>query len=439
MGAHNTRGARLPQAAEVHANGAGSTSREAADAMTAEPAGIEMDDGLHMQTVAHPRTAVVHEWLTDWGGSEDVTRAMLQCLPGASLHATIDFLSDADRGRLGASPHTTFLQNAPFVRKRFWNYLPLMPLAVETHDLRSADIIVSSSHAFAKGVLTTGEQLHISYVHSPMRYAWDLHHQYLADYRLDRGGKGMLARYMFHRLRQWDRQTANNVDLFLANSHHVRRRIWRSYRRPAHVLYPPVALDRFSVQERKDDYYVTVSRLVSYKRVDVMLEAFRGLPGHELVVIGDGPELERLRALCPPNVKLLGWQPDEVVRQHLQAAKAFIFAAHEDFGISPVEAQACGTPVIAYGVGGATETVRDARAASSPTGLLFHEQTAASLAQAVQEFEAGGAAIAPRDCRAWAETFGEGRFREQFTRLVDRTWQAWRDDPGSVERLVLGD
>jgi glycosyltransferase involved in cell wall biosynthesis len=382
--------------------------------------------------------AVVHEWLTDWGGSEDVLRNILACLPQARMFATIDFLSDADRERLGAPHiHTTFLQRLPGARTRFWNYLPLTPMAVETHDVRGAELVVSSSHAFAKGVLTSAEQAHISYVYSPMRYAWDLHHEYLADYGLDRGMKGMLARYMFHRLRQWDRSTANNVDAFLAISHHVRRRIWRAYRRPARVIYPPVAVHRFAMQERKDDHYVTVSRLVSYKRVDMMLEAFRLLPDRRLVVIGDGPETPRLRAMCPPNVTLLGRQPHDVVQQHMQSARAFIFTAHEDFGISPVEAQACGTPVIAYGVGGSAETVRDLRSAVKATGLLFDEQSPAALAAAVRDFESRSQAIDPHDCRTWAETFSEERFRREFAECVDRAMQAWREDPQTMEGAVL--
>lgn len=379
--------------------------------------------------------AYVHEWLTDWGGSEDVTRAMLQAVPGAALHATIDFLKDADRRKFGSIPiRTTFLQKAPFARQRFWHYLPLTPLAVETHDLRGAQVIVSSSHAFAKGVLTTAEQLHVSYVHSPMRYAWDLHHEYLADYRLDRGPKGLLARYVFHRLRQWDRQTANNVDLFLANSRHVQRRIWRAYRRVAQVLHPPVAVSRFRFEPRKGDHYVTVSRLVSYKRIDLLLDAFRAMPQRKLVVIGDGPEAARLRAMCPPNVEMLGFQPAEVVQEHMAGARAFLFAAHEDFGISPLEAQACGTPVIAYGVGGSRETVRDLRSAAHPTGLLFDQQTPASLQAAVEAFDA--ARIDPQDCRRWAERFDESVFAQGFRRVIDEAWAAWQRDPSSVEGAV---
>jgi glycosyltransferase involved in cell wall biosynthesis len=384
-----------------------------------------------------PRVEYVHEWLTQWGGSEDVVRAMICALPGAALHATIDFLEDGDRQKFGGIPiRTTFLQRAPFVRDRFWNYLPVTPLAVETHDLRTADIVVSSSHAFAKGVLTNADQIHVSYVHSPMRYAWDLHHEYLRDYRLDRGAKGLLARIFLHRLRIWDRQTANNVDLFLANSRHVQQRIWRTYRRPSRVVYPPVRTDRYNLQVEKEDHYVSVSRLVSYKRVDMILEAFRSLPSRKLIVIGDGPEMATLKANCPPNVTLMGWQPDGVVERHLQAARAFIFAAHEDFGISPVEAQACGTPVIAYGAGGSLETVRDLKTSVRPTGLLFPQQTAACLAQAVQAFEDAGSVFDPFACREWAEQFSEARFKTRFANCVDQAWSLWQRDPQGIEAAL---
>lgn len=383
---------------------------------------------------ASHRVAVVHEWLTEWGGSEDVSRLMLECFPGAALYATIDFMSTVNRKRFGDRViRTTFLQRAPWVKSRFWNYLPITPLAVESHDLRATDIILSSSHAFAKGVLTTGEQMHVSYVHSPMRYAWDMHHQYLADYKLDRGAKGLLARYLFHRLRQWDRQTANNVDLYLANSQHVARRIWRTYRRPSRVIYPPVRTNQFTLQTEKEDFYVTVSRLVNYKRIDLMLEAFRGMPSRKLVVIGSGPELAALKVKCPPNVTLMGWQPDDVVQRHLRAARAFLFAAHEDFGISPLEAQACGTPVIAYGAGGSLETVRSLNTAARPTGLHFPEQTAASLAQAVEAFEGAGRVFDPHACREFAEGFSEARFEREFRECVDEAWGLWQKDPRAVE------
>lgn len=390
------------------------------------------------ETVAGPaRVGVVHEWLGEWGGSESVTRCILACFPGARLYATIDCLSAESRSMLPVSTiTTTFLQRAPFVRRSFWNYLPITGLAVETHDVREHDLIVSSSHAFAKGVLTTADQLHVSYVHSPMRYAWDLHHQYLADYKLDRGLKGMLARWMFHRLRMWDRQTANNVDLFLANSRHVQQRIWRTYRRRSRVLYPPVRTSSFKMQPVKEDFYVTVSRLVSYKRVDLIVEAFRSMPQRKLVVIGSGPDLETIRRNCPANVQLLGWQPDAVMQDYLGRAKAFVFAAHEDFGISPVEAQACGTPVIAYGVGGARETVRSLHDGPRPTGLFFFQQTPQSLAAAVDEFEAAGAVFDPQACREWAETFSEERFLREFTAVIEQAWRLWQRSPLEVETVL---
>lgn len=384
-----------------------------------------------------PSVHYVHEWLTDWGGSEDVVCAMLQARPGEALFATIDFLTQTDRDKVGAVPiRTTFLQRMPGARTRFWNYLPLTPLAIEKHDLRGADIIVSSSHAFAKGVLTSADQLHVSYIHSPMRYAWDLHHEYLADYALNRGVRGLLARYMFHRLRQWDRQTANNVDLFLANSRYVQGRIWRTYRRRSLVLPPPVAVRAFEFNPHKSDHYVSVSRLVSYKRVDLLIEAFRQMPQRSLVIIGDGPEAPRLRGMCPPNVKMLGWQPRDVVQLQMGSARAFLFAALEDFGISPVEAQACGTPVIAYGRGGSCETVRDLRSASQPTGLLFDQQTAESLRAAVEAFD--GASIDPHDCRAWAESFDEQHFQSRYVQVLEQAWSAWQRDPRSVEDVCLG-
>ncbi len=383
------------------------------------------------------RLAFVHEWLIEWGGSEDVTRLMLGCYPDAELFATIDFLSESDRARLGAkSIRTSFLQRMPFIAKRFWNYLPITAVAVESHNLGAADVIVSNNHAFAKGVLTTGPQLHVSYVQSPMRYAWDLHHQYMADYKLDRGLKGMLARWIFHRLRIWDRQTSNNVDLFLANSRHVQQRIWRTYRRRSRVLYPPVRTAAFQLNLAKEDFYVTVSRLVSYKRIDLIVEAFRAMPQRKLVVIGGGPDLDALRRTCPANVVLMGWQPDDVVQDYLGRAKAFVFAAHEDFGISPVEAQACGTPVIAYGVGGSRETVRNLHEAPEPTGLFFAQQTPEALVAAVQAFEDAGAVFDPLACRRWAETFSEERFEREFSEVIETAWQVWRRSPLELESAL---
>ncbi|HEY9813891.1 MAG TPA: glycosyltransferase, partial [Candidatus Sericytochromatia bacterium] len=315
--------------------------------------------------------ALVHEWLTPnaTGGSELVVQEILKHID-ADLYALIDFESTNPESYLyKRTIGTTFIQNLPNADKNIQKYLPLLPLAIEQLDLRNYDVILSSSHAVAKGILVSPDQLHICYCHTPMRYAWDLTFDYLKNSKLGTGVQGMLARYLLHRIRQWDVISANRVDYFIANSQHTARRIWRCYRRSAEVIYPPVNIERFSFQPQKDDFYLTVSRLVSYKQVSLIVKAFNQL-GRELVVIGSGAELEQIRQLAKPNVKIMGAQPDAVVEQYMAQAKAFVYAACEDFGIALVEAQACGTPVIAYGAGGALETVVD---------ILEHPQTGTGL------------------------------------------------------------
>ena len=389
------------------------------------------------------RTAVVHGWLDAWGGAESVTAAMLGALGNAQLHALFDYLTPENRRRMGVEHvKTTFLQHIPGLRSRFWFGLPLMPLAIEQFDLREYDTVVSSSHAFAKGALTTADQLHVSYVHSPMRYAWDLHHEYLTDYGMNLGVKGWLARLIFHRLRHWDRQTANNVDLFLANSENVARRIWKIYRRRSFVLYPPADLSRFSVSEVRDNYFVSVSRLVSYKRVDIAVEAFNRMPERRLLVIGDGPELAKLKTLAKPNIEFLGYQPDAVVAAHLARARALVFAANEDFGITPVEAQAAGTPVVALKRGGAVETVLDAASQPRGTGVFFPQQSAEALISVIRDSESLIDTIAPADCRANAERFSAQVFDTRFRQLmnaVEETWDGTRRSRHTFEAQVFRD
>lgn len=382
------------------------------------------------------KVGVIHEWLTDWGGSESVTAELLGLQANSKLYALFDFLADRDRGKLGGHlAATTFLQNLPGMRERFWYWLWLMPTAIESLDLREHELILSSSHAFAKGVLTGSDQLHISYVHSPMRYAWDMHHEYMMDYRLDQGLKGLLAKRMFSSLRQWDRQTANNVDLFIANSAYVARRIWRAYRRPALVIPPPVDVARIPYQEKKEDFYLTVSRLVTYKRVDLIVEAFSRMPDKRLVVVGDGPELQHLKRLATPNIELLGYQQDHIVHDLLGRARAFVFAAREDFGITPVEAQAAGTPVIAFGNGGALETVIETNGQAPGTGVFYPEQTTQSLVDGVHMFESLRENIQPSACRSQAERFSTGCFRARMTNAIDSSTALWRSGL-SPEKLL---
>jgi glycosyltransferase involved in cell wall biosynthesis len=365
------------------------------------------------------RVAIVHDWLVTYAGAERVLEQLLILYPNAHLYSMVDFVPSAERAFLGDRPvSTSFIQRLPWARRKYRSYLPLMPLAVEQFDLGAYDLIISSSYAVAKGVLTGPDQLHICLCHSPARYAWDLQHQYLQEARLTRGPASWVARYMLHRFRIWDVRTANGVDDFIANSHFIAARIWKVYRRESTVIYPPVDVHAFTPGGSREDFYVTASRMVPYKRMDLIVEAFATMPQRRLVVVGDGPEAKRIRSRGASNIEFLGQQPVEVLRNRLRCAKAFIFAAEEDFGIAPVEAQACGTPVLAYGKGGALETIRGLED-DAPTGILFPEQTVRSLVDAVECFEREGGRIDPAECRRNAERFNPERFRKQLSEYIN--------------------
>ena len=365
------------------------------------------------------KIAIVHDWLTLKGGAETCLHAFLDLYPAADLFCVVDFLPEAERGFLaGRRITTSFIQRLPGAAKRYRSYLPLMPVAIEQLDVTCYDLVISSSAAVAKGVITGPDQLHICYTYSPIRYAWDLQHQYLAESGLARGIKGAIARAVLHYIRLWDTRTANGVDHFVAISHFIARRIRKAYGRSATVIYPPVDMDRFRPGDTRADFYVTMSRMVPYKRIPLIVEAFRLMPERRLVVIGDGPEMAAVRAAAGPNVTIMGKQPDAVVVDHLQRAQAFLFAAEEDFGIAPLEAQACGTPVVAYGKGGALETIRG-RDDAKQTGVFFAEQTPEAIAAAVAHLDARHAFITPEACRANAEQFAAGRFRHEFAAFVD--------------------
>lgn len=322
---------------------------------------------------------LVADWLVTYAGSEKVVAEFIKLFPQSELYSVIDFLSDESRTRfMNKKATTTFIQKLPKAKKNYQRYLPFMPLAIEQLDVSRHDIILSSSHAVAKGILTGPDQLHISYVHSPIRYAWDLQHQYLREAGLDKGIKSYIARMLLHKIRLWDCRTANGVDHFIANSQFIAKRIKKVYGREADVIYPPVDVNKFVLNQNKDDYYFTASRMVPYKRIDLIVEAFSEMPNKKLVVIGDGPEMQKIKSKAKKNVEILGYQPDSVMQEYMQNAKAFVFAAEEDFGIIPVEAQACGTPVIAYGKGGALETVRSL-GVEKPTGIFFQEQSVADI------------------------------------------------------------
>ncbi|HBW1885088.1 TPA: glycosyltransferase family 4 protein, partial [Klebsiella pneumoniae] len=370
---------------------------------------------------------IVTDWLVTYAGAERVVKEFIDLYPTAELYSVIDFLNDEARKQLNnKQAKTTFIQNLPFSRTNYQKYLPLMPLAIEQLDVTSHDVVLSSSHAVAKGVLTGPDQLHLSYVHSPIRYAWDLQHQYLRESFLNKGIKGTLAKILLHKMRIWDYRTANGVDHFIANSKFIARRIKKVYGRDADVIYPPVDVERFTLNENKENYYFTASRLVPYKRIDLIVEAFSHMPDKKLLVIGDGSEMNKIKSKASKNIEILGYQPNSVMQEHMKNAKAFVFAAEEDFGITPVEAQACGTPVIAYGKGGALETVRPL-GQNSATGLFFGKQDVTSIVEAVNKFEISISELQPADCRSNALKFSAQRFKDEMGRYIENKWLEFQD------------
>jgi glycosyltransferase involved in cell wall biosynthesis len=361
------------------------------------------------------RVAVIHDWLVSYGGAERVLAAILECYPQAEVFTIVDFMAKNEREFLrGRKIHTSFIQRLPLARRHYRAYLPLMPLAVESFDLSGFDLIISSSWAVAKGVLSGPDQLHVCYIHSPIRYAWELQHQYLNESNLERGVRSVVARWLLHRMRLWDARTANGVDGFVSNSQFIARRVWKTYRRRSTVIYPPVDTEFFRPGGKKEDFYLTASRLVPYKCVGLIVDAFARMPTKRLVVIGEGPDYARIARRAPDNVRMLGQQPADVVLDHMQRARAFVFAALEDFGIAPVEAQACGTPVIAFGRGGVIESVISGR-----TGTLFEQQSADALVAAIERFESSAWAFNPNVIRENALRFAADRFKRQFVAYVD--------------------
>ena len=363
------------------------------------------------------KIAVVHDVLVTFAGAERALEQILRLYPEADLYSLIDFLPQEARSFiLNKAVRTSFIQRLPRVRKKYQTYLPFMPLAVEQFNLSEYDVVISSSHAVAKGVLTNTGQLHLCYCYTPFRYAWDLYHSYLKREGLTSGLKGRIAQLILHYLRMWDVSTAQRVNFFMAISHYTAKRIKKAYGRESTVIYPPVDIAKFEVYKEKEDFYVTASRMVPYKRLDLLVEAFARMPEKKLIVFGDGLEMKKVKAqaaLCK-NIQILGFQPFEVLKEYLQRAKAFLFAAEEEFGIAPVEAQACGTPVIAFGRGGVKETVIDGK-----TGILFEEQTAESLMRAVKQFEKKEDTFDPAVIRKSVERFNTERFKREFKQFVD--------------------
>lgn len=367
------------------------------------------------------KVAITFDWLTVMGGAERVLAEMVALYPSAHIYAVLDTLTE--REFLGGCPVTTsFIQSLPWAGRLYRHYLPLMPLAVEQWALDGYDLILSSSYAVAKGVITAPWQTHVAYIHTPMRYAWDQQAPMLADSRLS-WPRRWLARWALHRLRQWDQVSGQRPDHLIANSAFVAGRIRKYWRREADVIHPPVGVDRFSPRDTHDDFYLGVSRLVAGKRAELLVRTFSAMSGRRLVLIGDGPDLARLRHLAAPNVTILGYQPDHVVADYMTRCRAFVTAATEDFGIAVLEAQAAGRPVIALGQGGVLETLSGLDH-PSPTAVFFDEPNPQSLAQALDVFEADEGLITSRACRANAERFAPARFRSALSDAVTRAMAA---------------
>lgn len=377
------------------------------------------------------RVAIIQEWLVTIGGSDKVVKAILDIFPEADIYTLVakeDICEEL--GIPWEKVHTSFIQKLPFSKNRHRHYLPLFPIAIEQIDLRGYDIVISSSHCVAKGVLTKSGQLHICYCHSPIRYCWDMYNEYLEENHLGKGIKSWLVRIMLHSMRKFDVLTANRVDYFISNSDNVGQRIKKTYRRNATTIYPNVDISKFEFCESKLDYYLASSRLVAYKKIDIIIEAFNRMPDKKLVVVGGGPYLKEYQKLAKSNIQVLGYQPFNILKEKMQRAKAFIFAADEDFGMMPIESESCGTPVIAYGHGGSLETIKE-----NVTGMFFNEQTPEAIVDAIKRFEAmGDMPYSPYDCRVWAEKFSEERFKLEFKDFVEKKYNDFIKEGINIEQ-----
>lgn len=361
------------------------------------------------------KVALIQDWLTELGGAEKVFAEILKMYPEADIYTLV--ASDKVTEKLNIKGRVTesFICHLPFAKKWYRKYLQFFPLAIEGFDLSEYDLIISSSSSVAKNILTHSNQIHISYCHSPARYVWDLCFKYLKEANLNRRWSLMsfYARKVMHKFRIWDVIGANRVDYFVANSNYISQRIAKVYRRDSVVIYPPVDVDNFSLNDSpREDFYFTASRVVPYKKIDLIVKAFASMPEKTLYVAGMGPDYKKIKKMATPNVKLLGYISDEEMKDYMSRAKAFVFAAEEDFGIVPVEAQACGTPVIAFGKGGALETVVD-----GISGVLFNEQTETSLLEAIARFEK--LKFYPNEIRKNAEKFSTEHFVKNLKQFIN--------------------
>jgi len=380
------------------------------------------------------KVAIVHDWCPSFRGGERVLAELCKVFENAEVFTLFDFLPDDIKQQYfeGVTFHTSPANRLPYVHRYYRSLFFACPMLIEQFDLTGYDAVITSSAAFSRGVITRPDQPHLCYVHSPVRYAWDEQFSYLESGRLGYGPKGFLFRYLLHHMRIWDARTAHGPDRMLANSSYVGRRIKRIYGREASVVFPPVHLDELKFSAHKDDYYITASFLAPYKRTDLVIAAFNQMPSRRLVVVGEGQQSNQLRKLAGPNIEFSGFLPREAYVDAVARARALVFAGCEDFGIALAEAQACGTPLIAFGRGGACDIVRNLGTASNPTGVLFNRQTTSSIIDAVERFEASGDRITPSDCQSNAMRFSAERFRQEIAQAYREVIEEHEDHAGLI-------
>ncbi len=376
--------------------------------------------------------ALVHEWFTprSTGGAENVVQEIDDLLTDIASQPKLFSLVNQKRvpkssWLFNRKVRTSFIQKLPFGVSHVQHYLPLLPFAIEQFNLEDYPLVISSNHLVAKGVLTSPDQLHISYVHTPVRYAWDQMNIYLKRSFLRKIGFGVLIRWQLHTLRQWDQLTSSRIDYLLANSNFTARRIWKYWKRRSEVIHPPVNVNRFEWNKPREDFYLSVCRLVPNKRVDLLVRAFNRLK-LPLIVVGDGVEKAFLKDLAGPTVQILGFQSTEKIENLMSQCRAFVYAGIEDFGITPVEAMAAGAPVIAFGKGGVLDTVKcfNSHSSKEATGLLFPAQTVKSLVEAIEFFKEKElwSDFNAELIRDWANSFSRDSFKIRFEKTINRVW-----------------
>ena len=378
--------------------------------------------------------ALIHDWFSGefTGGAEkvfkEIERIIIENNSYYEIYCLVNHLKKNHQLNQGNVINTSFIQNFPFSKKHFHKYLPLFPLAIEQLDLREYDLIISSSHAVAKGVITSPDQLHISYIHSPMRYAWDQMNVYLKNSSYSKSGMDFLLRIILHDLRKWDYLSSVRIDKLVANSNFTAKRIKKYWGRNSSVIHPPVNTKKFSPRKSRSDFYLSVSRLVPNKRIDLLVKAFNQL-NFPLIIVGDGPEKKKLKKLAKNNISFLNYQDDLSIKNLMESCRAFVYSGTEDFGIAPVEAMAAGAPIIAFKKAGILDTVKCINSESKrATGILFDEQNDKTLRDCISSFEEKKLWLefSSEDINLWAQNFSIENFKNKFANYIFKSLEDFK-------------